>query len=242
MSLTNGKLYTPTLRLRECRKIALDLNQKLKQYNKNSGRICLAKSSRHRGSPRWTRSRSVWRRRERKNTSLTIPPPGNGKSPCVSTRLPQLISTCRKNALHDLSQAVKTIKVKNPITQKFHGQHGTGNSHRPTLRSSGPTISSSGSGFVRRAATKALQSVANDNGIKEQRQDQRPPPNRAAARPPTRSAASSSLSEWRILAFSGLSVPRERWCHRPPRGSTMAKEMTLVRKNHKQRRLAKVKA
>jgi hypothetical protein len=35
MFLTNGKLYMPTLRLCECRKIALDLNQKLKQYNKN---------------------------------------------------------------------------------------------------------------------------------------------------------------------------------------------------------------
>jgi hypothetical protein len=32
--LTDGKLHTPTPRLRECRKIALDLNEKLKQYNK----------------------------------------------------------------------------------------------------------------------------------------------------------------------------------------------------------------
>jgi hypothetical protein len=31
---------------------------------------------------------------------------------------------CRRESLPDLSEAVKTIKVKNPITQEFAGQHG----------------------------------------------------------------------------------------------------------------------
>ena len=36
----------------------------------------------------------------------------------------QLLTTCRRDSLPDLSEAVKTIKVKNPITQEFAGQHG----------------------------------------------------------------------------------------------------------------------
>jgi len=44
-----------------------------------------------------------------------------------ATACPSKLSThiiCRRNSLPDLSEAVKTIRVKNPITQEFAGQHG----------------------------------------------------------------------------------------------------------------------
>ena len=36
-----------------------------------------------------------------------------------------LIDLCRRNTLPSLDEQIKTIKVKNPITQEFHGTHGT---------------------------------------------------------------------------------------------------------------------